>query len=142
MKTPSQVARQLITKHETRNPFQIAKEKKAILVTAPLVDVRGFYQYFKRQNIIYIDQSLTERQKEFVCAHELGHMMMHRNSNAIFMDTHTFFVTNKYENEANEFAVHLLISDEAIFEHRDFTTGQLARLLGYEEALIRLRLKA
>lgn len=141
MKTPSQVARHLITKHETRNPFQIAKERKAILVTAPLVDVRGFYQHFKRQNIIYIDQSLTDRQKEFVCAHELGHMMMHRNSNAIFMDTRTFFVTNKYENEANEFAVHLLIPDEAILEHREFTTGQLARLFGYEEALIRLRLQ-
>lgn len=142
MKTPSYVANFLVKKYDTRNPFQIAKEKNVILVTAPLIDIRGFYQYFKRQHIIYIDENLKENQKEFVCAHEIGHMMMHRNSNAIFMDSHTFFNTNKYENEANEFAVNLLISNEMIYENRKLTIEQLSRLLGYEEAIIKLRLKS
>lgn len=142
MKTPSYIAKSLVKKFNTRDPFQITKEKNIILVNAPLVDIRGFYQYYKRQHIIYIDQDLTEHQKEFVCAHELGHMMMHRNSNAIFMDTHTFFVKNKYENEANEFAINLLVPDDVIYNNQELTTGQLSRLLGYEEALINLRIKS
>ena len=124
-KTPINIANSTVKKYNTRDPFQIAKEKNVILVYAPLVDIRGFYQYFQRQHIICIDQNLPEHQKKFVCAHELGHMLMHKSSNTVYMDTKTFLNTNKFENEANE-----------------LTTGQLSRLLGYEETMIKLRLKS
>lgn len=68
--------------------------------------------------------------------------MMHKTSNAVYMDTQTFFNTNKFENEANAFAVNLLIPDCEIYDNKKLTTGQLSRLLGYEEAMIRLRLKS
>lgn len=67
-----------------------------ILVYAPLNGVRGFYQYFQRNHIIYIDENLSDSEKRFVCAHELGHMLLHKKANALFMDTHTFFNTEKY----------------------------------------------
>lgn len=141
-KTPINIANSTVKKYKTRDPFQIAREKNVILVYAPLVDIRGFYQYFQRQHIICIDENLPEQEKRFVCAHELGHMMMHKNSNAVYMDTQTFFNTNKFENEANEFAVNLLIPDCEIYDNKELTTGQLSRLLGYEEAMIKLRLKS
>jgi len=50
-------------------------------------------------------------------------------------------LTSKLEIEANTFAAELLIPDEIIFENRQTTTEQLSRLLGYEQALIELRLK-
>lgn len=36
----------LVRKYNTRNPFEILKQKNVILVYAPLNGVRGFYQYF------------------------------------------------------------------------------------------------
>ena len=141
-KTPINIANSTVKKYKTRDPFQIAKEKNVILVYAPLIDIRGFYQYFQRQHIICIDQDLSDQQKKFVCAHELGHMMMHKNANKVYMDTQTFFNTNKFENEANEFAVNLLIPDCEIYDNKELTTEQLSRLLGYEEAMIKLRLKS
>lgn len=136
------LAESIVKKYHTRNPFEILKEKNVILVYAPLIDVRGFYQYFQRNHIIYIDENLSEHEKVFVCAHELGHMLMHKKANAVYMDTKTCFNTNKYEIEANTFAAELLISDEVIKENRKLTTEQLSRLLGYEQSLIELRLKS
>ena len=136
------LAESIVKKYHTRNPFEILKEKNVMLVFAPLVDVRGFYQYFQRNHIIYIDENLSEHDKVFVCAHELGHMLMHKKTNAVYMDTKTCFNTNKYEIEANIFASNLLIPDEVILENCNLTTEQLSRLLGYEQALIELRLKS
>lgn len=141
-KTPINIANSTVKKYKTRDPFQIAKEKNIILVYAHLIDIRGFYQYFQRQHIICIDQDLSDQEKKFVCAHELGHMMMHKNSNKVYMDTQTFFNTNKFETEANTFAVNLLIPDEIIMENMDYTTEQLSRLLGYNQKLIELRMKS
>lgn len=53
----------LVRKHQTRNPFDIIRGLNAIVVFAPLSGVRGFYQYFQRNNIIYIDESLPEHEK-------------------------------------------------------------------------------
>lgn len=136
-----QIANSLVRKYNSRNPLEIIKNLNAILVYYPLKDVRGFYQYFQRNNIIYINDEIPENEQIVVCAHELGHMFLHRNSNAIFMDTRTHFITSKYENEANTFASELLIPDEIILEHTDYTISQLSRLTGYSEELIRLRLR-
>jgi len=141
-KNPINLANFTVKKYKTRDPFQIAKEKNIILVYAHLIDIRGFYQYFQRQHIICIDQDLSDQEKKFVCAHELGHMMMHKNANKVYMDTQTFFNTNKFETEANTFAVNLLIPDETIVENKNYTTEQFSRLLGYNQKLIELRLKS
>lgn len=112
-----------------------------ILVFAPLIDVRGFYQYFQRNNIIYVDEHLPEHEQKFVCAHELGHMLMHRGENTVFMDTRTYLKTTPYETEADKFAIELLVPNEIILENWKNTTEHLSRLTGYSEELIRLRLK-
>ena len=148
------IVNSLVKKHKTRNPFEIIKGLNVILVPVPLEGVRGFYQYFQRNNIIYIDDSLPEHEQILVCAHELGHMLLHKKANALFMDTYTGFNTTKYEKEAdlfamellvpieaNKFAAELLIDDEVFLEFQEFTTNQIALALGYSEELIRLRLK-
>lgn len=132
----------LIHKYNSRNPFEISKAKNAIVLFVPLIDIRGFYQYFQRNSIIYINEDLEHNEKEFVCAHELGHMLLHRASNAVYMDTRTYFNTNKYEIEANTFAAELLIPDEIILENYYYTTEQLSRLFGYEKKMIELRLES
>lgn len=131
----------LVRKFGTRNPLEIAERMGCIIVRYPLEGVRGFYHYFQRNHIIYVDDRLSDHMILFVIAHELGHVFLHKKSNAIFMDTRTHFVKNKYENEANLFAMDLLISDEDIEEHLDFTTSQLSTLYGYHKSLIELRMR-
>lgn len=135
------IVNSLVKKHKTRNPFEIIKGLNVILVPVPLKGVRGFYQYFQRNNIIYIDDYLPEHEQNLVCAHELGHMLLHKKANALFMDTYTGFNTTKYEKEADLFAMELLVSDETILEFQEYTTDQIARALGYDEKLIKLRLQ-
>lgn len=131
----------LVRKHRSRNPLEIIQGLNVILVFMPLVGVRGFYQYFQRNNIIYIDENLPYHEQLLVCAHELGHMLLHKKANAIFMDSRTFLNGSRYEQEADLFAVQLLIDDNIILEHSDCTIEQLSRILGYEKELIKLRLK-
>lgn len=106
------LAERLMRKFGTRDPFRIADELGYTIIYTPLVGVRGFYQYLKRCHIIYLDSELDDNTACFVCAHELGHSILHRGLNRIFMDTRTFIVTSRYETEANRFAVDLLHSDE------------------------------
>lgn len=72
------MANKLARQHQSRNPFEIIKGLNIILVFVPLVGVKGFYQYFQRNNIIYIDESLPYHEQQLVCAHELGHMLLHK----------------------------------------------------------------
>lgn len=135
------LADSLVRKYNTRNPFEIISNLNAIVIFYPLHGVKGFYQYFQRNNLIYIDEALDDVEKNFVCAHELGHMLLHKKTNAIFMDSRTQLNTTKYEIEADRFAVDLLIPDETILENGQMTTEQLGRTLGYSKDLIELRLK-
>ena len=135
------LADSLVRKDSTRNPFEIISNLNVIVIFYPLHGVKGFYQYFQRNNIIYIDEALSENEKKFVCAHELGHMFLHKKANAIFMDSRTQLNTTKYEIEADRFAINLLLSDDDIEDNLDFSTAQLSRLFGYTKKLIELRLK-
>lgn len=135
------MANRLARQHDSRNPFEIIKGLNVILLFVHLDGIRGFYQYFQRNNIIYINEDLPEHEKMWVCAHELGHMLLHKKANAIFMDTHTNLNVDKYEIEANTFAAELLISDDFMIENQEYTVNQIARMTGYSEELIRLKIK-
>lgn len=136
------LANKIARRYRSRNPFEIIKGMNVILVYADLEGIRGFYQYFQRNRIIYIDNALSDQEQRFVCAHELGHLFLHKKVNAIFMDTHTFMNHNRFEKEANQFAIELLLPDELLAEYNDCTTEQLARILGYQQKIIELKLDA
>ena len=134
-------ADELARRFQTRNPFEIIRGLNVILVFAPLIGTRAFYQYFQRNNIIYIDENLSDHEQIFECAHEMGHMFLHKKANAIFMDSRTLLNTNRYEKEADTFAMDLLVGDDTLAEYQRYSTEQLSRILGYEQRLIELRLR-
>lgn len=117
------LAARLSKKYDTRDPFRLADEMGFIVVFVPLIGMRGFQQRVKRQNIIYINDELDERQQALVCGHEMGHHFMHRGMNRIFMNLNTQFVTQKFENEANLFSLELIYTDEDLqpFLNRSIT---------------------
>ena len=130
---------QIVRKYRTRDPFEMIKGMNVILVYYPLEGVHGFYQYLQRNNIIYLDERLSKNEQRFVLAHELGHMFLHKKANAIFMDTRTQFNTDKFELEANTFAIDLLLPDSLLEEYKEFTVEQISRMTGYHKRLIELR---
>lgn len=103
-------------------------------------NIRGIYQCDFRQKIIHINNSLDPCMQCQVCAHELGHALLHKKTNTIFMDRHTYILTNKFEIEANMFAAELLVSNESIIEYKDYPISHVASILGIEEMLVEYKI--
>jgi Zn-dependent peptidase ImmA (M78 family) len=59
--------------------------------------------------MIIINCDLDEWLKRYVCAHELGHAVLHPDINTGFLKKHTLFPIGRFEREANEFAINLLL---------------------------------
>lgn len=99
----------LMQRHKTNDPFEIAAAQDIQIINAMLGQkVRGFCHYCLRRYIIYLNSDLSDHERRFVCAHELGHIFLHKNLNSAFLNTYTLSCTSKYENEAHLFALELL----------------------------------
>ena len=134
------LANRLAARYLTRNPFDIAENKNFIILRVPLVEVRGFSQYIKRCGVIYINEALDEQQQKIVCAHELGHLVMHKDCNRIFMDTRTFIKTSPFETEAHHFAVDLIYDDSDMRTYLEYEPDTVARCLGISREQAEYRL--
>lgn len=77
----------------------------AIILTVPLKGVNGFYHRYLDQDLIYINEALSEEEQFIVCAHELGHLVLHKDIN--ILDS-PLTVPSKLELQANAFALQLL----------------------------------
>lgn len=143
--TEHQMARAICKRFRSNNPFEIAEQLGFLIIFAPLIDIRGFHQKIKRRHIIYLSDSLNENETLFVCAHELGHALLHGNTNRLFLDSKTYFVSHKYEIAADRFAIQLLHSDTEVDEVTriyQYTIPQIAKMWGVSEELVRYRVTA
>ena len=109
-------AKHLINKHKTRDPFKIAEGENIIIYFEPLGSINGYYSKYARQKFIHINNNIDEHSQRFICAHELGHAVLHPGSSTPFLRAHTFQSVSKLERQANMFAAELLIDDGGILE--------------------------
>lgn len=130
------IALHLIKKYNAQNPFKIADALKIEYIIGPMGHYSGCYLYLKKHRCIFLNDELSENEKSFVMAHELGHAILHRTENCYFIRNKTFLSTAWIEREANTFAAELLIPDSLIYENPGFTKKQLARLAGYNEKIM------
>lgn len=129
-----------VKKCGSRNPFDIADYLNIQIQIGQLGTPCGCYMFLKNHRCIFLNENLDENEMQLVMSHELGHAVMHRKLNCYFIRNKTLLLDSKIETEANLFAAELLIPDEIIIENRTLTTGQLSKLLGYEEKIINIRL--
>lgn len=100
----------LVKKHKTNDPFELAAYMNIIVIFWDLHEqIKGYYKYDRRNRYIVINQNLSDAWKKLVCAHELGHALLHTRINTPFMRLNTLMSVDKVEREANEFAVNLLL---------------------------------
>lgn len=137
----SEIVSCLIKKHKTRNPFELASALSIKILFEELGSIKGYYNKPLRMKQIHINCNLDQQMQLFTCAHELGHAILHPNASTPFLRSSTLLSVDKLEIEANKFATTLLIPNEVMLENQNLTVEQLSRLLGYEQALIDLRLK-
>ena len=83
----------------------------------------GIYCCELRRRFIVINSNLTSFWQRFICAHELGHDQLHRGLNRFFLDELALQNANRYERQANMFAVNLLLANHEFV--RDETIEQL-----------------
>ena len=110
------LAEDLRDNYGTRNPFKLAERYGIRVVVSKMLPIDRKAYTIKSDNyptIIIINGRYEYRSQLALCAHELGHALLHTD------DINNFAVTSKnafknVEYEANLFAVSLL------FDERDF----------------------
>lgn len=140
MLNTKQIANETAARYETRDPFEIARAIGCIIVFCSTPGLRGYYFNYRKKSIIFISADLDERKRKYVCAHELGHVIMHGGYNRFFMDSCTLMQTSRYEIEADRFAADLLYEDRDLQEYLEYTLPVTAACLGLSEDIAAYRL--
>lgn len=130
----------LYKKHHTLNPYELADAMGIIIHRMYLGKTRGLCYCTRQIKQIFLSNELTDWIERFVLAHELGHLIIHPNYNAPFLQS-TFFSTDKYEIEANKFAVELIIPDVELMEHWEYSIDEFAMFYGLPREIMELRLE-
>ena len=132
----------LCRKYGTHDPFEIARQRHILVVFEPLKTINGYYSKSYRTQVIHINQDLPEEQQRWTCCHELGHAVLHPNANTPFLRQNTLFSIDRYEVEANRFAMELCYPTQYLLEEfAGRTTHQIAQALGLPVALVEYKLR-
>lgn len=131
----------LIKKHGTNNPFEIASTKKINILFENLGSTLGYFHTFNRIMIIHINNNLSDRLQQYVCAHELGHAVLHKEISTPFLKQNTFYSMDKHEVEANTFAVELLLTDDKLNKYKgtNMSLEEIAVTHGVPKEVARLK---
>lgn len=124
--------------------FQTAENAGAKVWMRSLGGLKGFYVYEGGCRYIVINEELDQVTKSVVCAHELGHDMLHRElSDGGIREATMFLANNKTEREANLFAANILISDSDILDELTYhnSASAVAASLGFPVELIEYKLE-
>ncbi|MFD3156677.1 ImmA/IrrE family metallo-endopeptidase [Haloimpatiens sp. FM7330] len=99
--------------YETKDPLELCGCLNIKIMKSYLDDeIKGLFQ--KTPNgfeIIHLNTNLTEEEEKYICAHELGHALLHNDMSLQFFLDNKLQVKNKYEIQADKFAAELLIED-------------------------------
>ena len=138
------IVENLKRKYRTNNPFELAKCLNITILYEELGEIKGYYNKFARQKFIHLNNNLREDELYFTCGHELGHALMHPNSNTPALRANTLYSINKLETEANQFSVDLIIDDKKIKEFLEdnfYTLDNISKLLCVDKNILEFKIK-
>jgi len=84
------------------------KRKVSIYKTDFITNANGLYMNVDGEDYIYLSNKLTKPKRNIVLAHELGHMMLHKNSVDPILYFNDNNIHDRIESEANRFAEKLI----------------------------------
>ncbi len=134
--TIRQCVRHLIQQWGTSDPLQLCECLHIHVYFCELPrEVRGFYHEIRGIQILYINQELSAEEQREVCGHELGHAVLHRGINTLFLDETGCMNQGKFEREADLFCAELLVEEAQEGE----TAEWIAHRCGVSEQLVKLK---
>lgn len=123
--TIKEIYTSLTNKYGTNDPLRIIKELGIIVQFADLGENKGLYHTLEIEDNIYhcihINNNLSNTDKRYTMAHELGHFILHKGSNLHFLRRISRVPLSRQEIEADLFASYFIISDEEIKEINNIT---------------------
>lgn len=95
-------------KYQSANPFIICEKMGIGVEFVPFLNnPKGQFQEILDEPIIFLNDSLKYSEERFyICAHELGHALFHKEISSYYVSTRNS--RSKSENEANCFAANLI----------------------------------
>lgn len=99
---------ELIAEYDDADPFSLLQAMGVKTFLLPMEGINGIYKTIHEIPMVFINNNLSEDEIRFVAAHELGHVVLHRELNRFFMDRYTLMRSSIYEQQADLFAVCLL----------------------------------
>lgn len=118
--------------YKTRDPFEIARSGGIhIMLRNDFSKQKGAFAMVSRNPFIFLNGNLPDETLKIVCAHELGHALMHRDIAARpFLEFELFASADRLEYEANCFAASLLMdAKDIIAEAKEgLDAAQIARI--------------
>jgi len=110
------MAKDIVKLWKTNDPYEIA-EKLGIEVVERKININGFKAHTIKTEgyptIIAINNNYADISKKVLCAHELGHAILHSEGINHFDVTSKNAMTN-VEYEANLFALALLVDEDKL----------------------------
>ena len=137
-------AEEVLEEFGGRNIFETAENSGANVWRRPLGGLQGFYICENGCRYIVVNDGLDKVTAAVVCAHELGHDMLHRELSAGGIRENTLFLSSdKTEREANLFAACVLISDETVLDELSYCSSidALAASLGFPSEIVMYKLE-
>ena len=116
-----QQAEEFRRSYKGRDIFELAESSGVSVWFRPLGSLKGFYICENGKRYIIINEELEPIMQRTVCAHELGHDVLHRDLAAGGIRENTMFLEhNKTEREANLFAAEMLLTDKAVLSELEY----------------------
>ncbi|MBM4762748.1 ImmA/IrrE family metallo-endopeptidase [Bacillus sp. B15-48] len=135
-----EIVQAITKKYKTNNPFELADYMGVNVIHWDLhEEINGFYKYDKRNKYIFINRNLDDPLQKFTCAHEFGHSQLHPRLNTPFLRKNTLYSTSRIEQEANTFAIELLVPDRIVHENYHSTIYEMATAYGIPEEVVQLK---
>lgn len=132
-------ASQVIAAASCRDPFEAARLAGVKVTFKDLGSLKGAYFPAFETPVIAVNQSLDDNMKKIICAHELGHHLLHGRTARSCRELRFDSTAGILEREANIFAAAFLIDyDRALSFLKDgYTIDQTAAILETSAQLLK-----
>ena len=114
MKAIKDTVSRLLENYGTLNPFELCECLNIKILKSDLGnEIKGFFQRTPQgYELIHINSGIDEYEMKYICAHELGHAILHTSMSLGFFIENSMQVKNRYEIQADKFAAEILIDYE------------------------------
>ena len=103
-----QRVRELIKRHNTCNPFDLAELCGIQITYAQLQEMNGLYMKYRRVGVIIISTEAPEHMLNYICAHELGHA----STGALHKVSSPFETVERSEHRANRWTAENILTED------------------------------